>query len=492
MRKEIETQPKLGTVRIADIQIDVRSRDEIPKILLALQHIYVKPSVRTQVLSKLRVLFPGSVSQTKGRPGMNLWQILVLGLIRLGCNIDYDTLQELANNHKLIRQMLQLGDLDECFRYGLQTLKDNLVLFTEKNLAEINVIIVQAGHKAVNHKADGDLKGRCDSFPVETDVHYPTDLNLLFDSVRKTITLSVALCSKYGVPGWRQSKHNLRQIKKLFRKCQKLKHSTSKREEVKKKQEKLVVEAYEKYAECVGSFLERVDTAMAKLTPLITDLADLSRVSEVKRYMKHARKQIDLIHRRVCNGEKIPHEEKVFSIFEEHTEWLCKGKAGVTQELGLTVCIVEDQYSFILNWKVMEKEKDVHVAVPLLTDTCKIYEKLKGCSFDKGIHSPENQEKLRALLDKLTLHKKGKLSRKEKEIEGSEEFQERRRKHSAVESGINALEHSGLDRCPDHGLNGFKRYVALSVLARNMQTLGSVIQKKKLKQLKRQEAKKAA
>jgi len=78
----------------------------------------------------------------------------------------------------------------------------------------------------------------------------------------------------------------------------------------------------------------------------------------------------------------------------------------------------------------------------------------------------------------VVLPKKGKLSKKDKRIEHSEEFIESRRKHSAVESAINALENHALDRWSDHGLDGFKRYVALAVLARNIQILGAKVRQK--------------
>ena len=91
-------------------------------------------------------------------------------------------------------------------------------------------------------------------------------------------------------------------------------------------------------------------------------------------------------------------------------------------------------------------------------------------------------------MDCVVLPKKGRLSAKDKQIEHSEEFVESRRKHSAVESSINALENHGLDRCLDHGLDGFRRYVALAVLARNIQILGQLIQQKELKRQKRRKA----
>ena len=194
----------------------------------------------------------------------------------------------------------------------------------------------------------------------------------------------------------------------------------------------------------------------------------------------------------MVNGETIPHHEKVFSIFEEHTEWISKGKAGVPVELGLNVCIVKDQFGFILHHRVMENETDDKVAVPIIVETLERFPALTQCSFDKGFHSPENQKLLAEYLKKVILPRKGKLSAVRKEIENSEDFKKARRKHSAVESSINALENSGLDRCPDHGIEGLKRYVCLSILSRNLQTVGHIVQQRMLENAKRKKVKIAA
>jgi hypothetical protein len=84
------------------------------------------------------------------------------------------------------------------------------------------------------------------------------------------------------------------------------------------------------------------------------------------------------------------------------------------------------------------------------------------------VDTPDNKNQMANILDYVILPKKGRLSVQDKQIEHSQEFIESRRKHSAIESSINALENHVLDRCLDHSLHGFKRYVALSVLARNI------------------------
>jgi IS5 family transposase len=191
--------------------------------------------------------------------------------------------------------------------------------------------------------------------------------------------------------------------------------------------------------------------------------------------MDHAVRQIEQIGRRVLLGEVIAHEEKVFSIFEPHTEWVSKGKAGVPVELGLKVCIVEDQHQFILHHQVMQDQSDEQVCVEMVVQAKRRFANLNACSFDKGFHSSANQIALKEQLELVALPRKGKLSQQAQAVEQAPEFVKARQAHSAVESAINALEVHGLDVCPDHGIDGFKRYVALAVLARNIHRIGAIL-----------------
>jgi IS5 family transposase len=208
--------------------------------------------------------------------------------------------------------------------------------------------------------------------------------------------------------------------------------------------------------------------------------------------MAEACRQIDQIIRRVFKGEVIPHSEKIFSVFQRHTKWIVKGKAGIFVELGVPVAILKDQHGFIINYQVMETEQDVDVCVSLTELAKQKYPAIKSCSYDKGFWSKENYNSLTDIIENPVLPKKGKLNKEEKERESDKEFIRLRKQHPSVESAINGLNHSGLDRCPDSGIYGFKRYVGLGVLARNLQTLGNMILEKEAKRKRRKKTRKSA
>jgi hypothetical protein len=283
------------------------------------------------------------------------------------------------------------------------------------------------------------------------------------------------LCEKHKLSDLRQYQYNIRMLKRLMRIAQKTKRSSKAKEP---KEDKKLIQAYRGYLDKARQYIEKVNAVITTLKGMQLSTSDNLTVEQINEYIVHANRQADQINRRVVLGEVIPHEEKVLSIFQPHTEWISKGKAGVPVEFGLRVCILEDQYGFILHHKIMQKETDVDVAIKIVEETQAKLGNLKTLSFDKGFHSKENQEELSKKLDLLALPRKGKLSQAAKEHEDSQEFKKARKQHSAVESAINALEVHGLDVCRDSGINGFKRYVALAIVARNIHIIGSILHKK--------------
>jgi transposase, IS5 family len=475
MRVVHNPQMQIGEMDISQIKFDPKSRDDIPKILRGLQYIYVNALLREEIFSLLEKNITPTVNKYNGRPGLELWKIFVMGVLRLDLNCDYDRLHHVVNNDSLVRQMLGHPDIFDKHYYHMQTIKDNVSLLTPELLDEINQVIVKAGHVLLKKKESEALRGRCDSFVVETNVHYPTDINLLFDAMRKVITLIARLCERYDMSDWRQYIYNINHVKRMMRTAQSKKRSSAKTEEQKLKRDILIAQAHQAYIDVANRYLIKAYTTLVILEKNAVNMVDLLLIDNIKTFIVHAERQIDQIKRRVICGERISHEEKVFSLFQPHTEWIMKGKAGVPVELGVRVCILEDQHQFILYHQVMERESDSEVAIPVVKETKERFDNLKTCSFDKGFHSPENQKILADLLEVAALKRKGKLSQAAREIEKSEDYLKARYKHSAVESAINALEVHGLDRCPDNGIHGFKRYVALAIVASNIRRIGAIL-----------------
>jgi hypothetical protein len=475
MRVVQNEQMTIGEVDISRMVFDLKSRDDIPKILRGLQFVYTNIPLRTLIFRLLESRIAPKVSKTNGRPGMALWTILVCGVIRLDLNCDYDRLHELVNEHNSLRAMLGHGAFDDV-RYHFQTLKDNVSLLTPELLDEINQLVVLAGHVLVKKKDGEALRGRCDSFVLETNVHFPTDISLLLDALRKVITLTAQWGDDLGLTDWRQHAYNVKHVKRLMRAAQNKKRSKAASAAQVEQNEALIIAAHQQYLTVAQAYLDKARQTLTVIEAQgLAGPIDWVRKSEIEGFMAHADRQIDQIHRRVILGEVIAPDEKVFSIFEPHTEWISKGKAGVPVELGVKVCIVEDQHQFILHHQVMQKQTDNQVAVAMVTQAQQRFPNLKACSFDKGFHSPANQIALKAQLELVALPRKGRLSKPAQDEEQTAAFVKARRAHSAVESAINALEVHGLDVCPDHGIDGFKRYVALAVLARNIHRVGEIL-----------------
>ncbi len=82
-------------------------------MLRGLQSLYADKDVREQVLEVLSRRILPSVDWTKGRPGMDFWQIFVLGVVKFALNCDYDRLKDLANHHRALRQELMISDVSK-------------------------------------------------------------------------------------------------------------------------------------------------------------------------------------------------------------------------------------------------------------------------------------------------------------------------------------------------------------------------------------------
>ena len=196
---------------------------------------------------------------------------------------------------------------------------------------------------------------------------------------------------------------------------------------------------------------------------------------EVEWFHQMLDKHIDLLERRIIKGEAIPHEEKVFSIFQPYTEWINKGKRNV--EIGKKVFVTTDQYHLIVDYMIGEKQQDEQAFVSVVDQVKSKWNLIKSWSVDKGFSSKENKQLFQIVYPEtqLIMSKKGKRNKQEEEIETEKQFVKLKNKHNAIESNINELEHRGLNRCPDRSQVAFNKYVGLAVIAYNLHKIGRKI-----------------
>jgi len=199
---------------------------------------------------------------------------------------------------------------------------------------------------------------------------------------------------------------------------------------------------------------------------------------ELWHYLQLTEKVCDTARRRVLLGETVANEEKLFSMFEPHTELIKRGKQPDPIQYGHKVLVIEDAAGFICHYEVMGNGVlDQDILVPAMTELQeRVGGKIESASFDRGFHTPENQEKLAAIVTPPCIPKKGRILGRQQQEEATVEFRQARQSHPGVESAIGALQAgNGQERCRDQSKLGYERYVGLGVLGRNLHVLGKLL-----------------
>lgn len=277
------------------------------------------------------------------------------------------------------------------------------------------------------------------------------------------------MANAHGLAGWRKHKSWCSTIKGSYLHC-----SRACRGGGKNKADR-VIKSAENYLDKLRQIEAKVECSLLELSKQALTLLELAQREEIKEFHALLIKHISLIFRRLINGETIPAEDKLYSIFEQHTEWISKGKSRPNVELGHRLLIATDQYSLIHDYKIMTGGDEAAEVIPLVDRLLGKYgeDSIRSISSDKGFSKMANRAPLEERIPLVVIPKKGKLSAADKERQSTAEWKALANKHSAIESNINSLEHHGLNRCPDKGIRGYRRYTGLGVLAYNLHNIGN-------------------
>ena len=484
MRRRFDMQLALGQIPIERVRIPLKSRDELPPILAGLQWIFQTPEINEQVFALLESKVLAGKKAT-GRPGLDLWQILVLGVVRLGLDCDYDRLEDLANHHSLLRQILGVSPVpaaeEKPFHY--KTLSENVCHLDEELLWQINAIVVQAGRPLFKKNGRAEpIRAKVDSYVLETNVHFPTDVNLLWDAQRKCLDLLAPLARRHELEGWRKTEDWRRKLKSQMIGLGRLLSGGGANKEERTRA------AARDYVQASYRFEEKVFASLGAL-PGPEDITQMMRRAQIDYFHDMMIKQLDLVERRLLKAETIPHEEKIFSLFEPHTQWIKKGKLFPPVELGHKVILATDQHELILDFRMMEQLNDAEEVLPMADRLLGRFGSLQSVSFDKGFTREADRQLLELYIPEVIMPKRGKRNAGEQEREQARPFRRLRRQHNAIESDIHCLEHHGLNRCPDKGLAGYQRYLGFGVLAYNLHKIGrQLLQRKAVRRRGRTQA----
>jgi IS5 family transposase len=325
---------------------------------------------------------------------------------------------------------------------------------------------------------DGLISGervRLDTTAVETNIHWPTDSSLLWDTYRVLGRL-IDQVRPFDAPAVGPQRLQTRKVKKLqARVCRKATKNPNSAHQLQPLYERLLglVEGILSWSASVAEALQAgikarrynwMDQALAEV--IAADLVHYGTLG--KRVVEQAK-------RRVLHGEQVPNDEKLFSIFEPHTELLKRGKAGKPVEFGHMIQIQQVKEKFITDYEVFEKKPVEH---QLLEPALHRHRSLFGqnpdsLAADKAYYeSMERVERLQAKVDLVAIAKKGQRTAEESQREQDPLFRHAQRFRAGVEGTISFLKRVlGLFRCFNKTWAHFVSTVGATIFAHNLLVL---------------------
>jgi IS5 family transposase len=302
-------------------------------------------------------------------------------------------------------------------------------------------------------------KLRLDTTVYEANIHYPTDSSLLWDSFRTLARLLQQIQQELPQLAIRHRFH-VKKVKKLayFITRNGRSNNKSKRRKVKS--------TYRKLVERVNWIAEVACEALVILHRAGCEAELLAH------YIPIVEKIISQAEQRVFQGVMVAADEKVYSLFEEHTELLKRGKAGKPIEFGHKVLIAQTGEKFIHHYQVFPKRKEDK---ELLEPTLKAHKQLFGTgpdvlATDKGFYENMKQIlKLQKNITTVSICKKGRRNPQEYERESTEEFKDGQRFRAGCEGSISVLKRVfNLGRCLFKGFKNYAASVGCAVFCHNL------------------------
>ena len=374
-----------------------------------------------------------------------------------------------VDDSRALRQFVRLGMKPMMDFTTLDKLKNALRPVTWKKIHDA------LAQQAVREERISGDRLRLDTTAVETNIHWPTDSTLLWDTYRVLARLiERAREVDPGVvgPGRLHPRRAKREALAITRAAaQKGRRARS----LKRPYQRLLRRVEEILSWAAGVAHGLVDGIESERYGAWGHAQTEALVEELAHFHALGVRVIDQARRRVVHGESVPNGEKLFSVFEPHTELLIRGKAGKPVEFGHMIQIQQVEEKFITDYEVFEKKP---VEPPLLKSALASHRKLFG--FDPSLFAADkgyfkNMDLIRELeqkIDVVSIAKKGKRTVEETERERDPLFRHGQAFRAGVEGSISFLKRVlRLARCSNKSWKHFVATVGQTVFAHNLLVL---------------------
>jgi IS5 family transposase len=239
-----------------------------------------------------------------------------------------------------------------------------------------------------------------------------------------------------------------------------------------------VHKAYQRLVRVTQASVDQAKRVLAGLAGCVDEQVQELRV-HLEQFIPRIEQVIDQTRRRVFEGEKVPAEEKIVSIFEPHTDIVCRGKANQPVEFGHKVWFDEVEGGIVSGYRILDgNPADSNQWVPSIDHHIELFgQSPHQASADRGVYSASNEAYAEQVgVKRVILPKPGHKSADRRQHEKQHWFERGRHFHAGIEGRISVLKRKhGLDRCLYHGEDGFGRWVGWGVIAGSLAVMGSAL-----------------
>ena len=389
----------------------------------------------------------------KGRDGYTSEQLLRALIVLFIEGNSYRNTIILIDNSEFLQHFVRLGLRSTMDFTFLNRAYSSL---SAKTVDKMNAILTDY---AITEEMISSEKQRMDTTVYETNIHYPTDSSLLWDSFRTLARLVSSIQNELPLLDLRHRFHDGK-VKKLATFI--ARNASSKRKETQR-------EVKRQYTTLINRvrWIHGVGRQVCKKV-----FAAGYEVVALSHYLPLVAKIVEQADRRIMKGETVPVDEKLYSLFEEHTELIVRGKAGKPIEFGHKILIAQTGEKYIHHYDVMEKLiEDKELLLPAIA----AHKEMFGCypevlSTDKGFYESMKQiNSLEEIIPVVSISKKGRRTQAEYERETTEEFIDGQRFRAGSEGSISVLKRAfKLGKCFFKGFKNYAASVGFAVLCHNL------------------------